>query len=140
VLVAIIVATVANILVPIVAMGEKHIIGQVPFGNRLPLAAILFLEYAMNYAMAATGSLVAISGGFVLTPAAVMKLGSGAFAFIVGVFSLWGAGPRTSVESWALWFSSFCFVSNAAFLLLAIRYAVSIRRRVIVQSFLGAWP
>jgi hypothetical protein len=92
VLVAIIVAAVANIIVPIVAMGERHISRQVPFGNRLPLAAILFLEYAMSYAMAATDSLVALSGGFVLTSAAVMTLGSGEFAFIVGMFSLWGAG------------------------------------------------
>jgi hypothetical protein len=135
--VVVIVAGIANMLVQIVAMSERHIFGQVPFGNRLPLAAILLLEYAMCYAMAAIESLVAISGGFVLTSAAAMTLGSGAFAFILGRFSLWGAGHRTSVESWGLGFIGFCFVSNAAFLVLAVRYAVYIPRQDTVQSFLG---
>jgi hypothetical protein len=130
------VAGAATTLVPTLVFSEKHIFGETPLRERLPLAGIVFLEYALSFMALVVDSRLAFGGGFVLASAAIMTLASGTGGVIVGIFSMWGWGHLQTSEVWALSFLGFAFFSNVVFLGSSVLYARAIRTRISGEGFL----
>jgi hypothetical protein len=132
--VALVVAALANALVPAVFFSETHFFGQTAPRERALVAAVVLTEYAIAFLLILLHADVGFASGYAVATAAIVTLGSAALAVLVVGISGWDWSTLYA-EIIGLGGFAFAVLSNVVFLIASIRYARAIHPRLHLGGF-----
>jgi hypothetical protein len=133
--VALVIAAIANAVVPAVFFAGTHLFGQTDLRYRMIVALIVLVEYAIAFLLLLLHANVGFASGYAVATSAIVALGSAALAFLT---------LRTAGWSWNAFYAeiagvagiAFAVLSNVVFLTSSIRYARAIHPRLHMGGFL----
>lgn len=128
-------AAIANALVPAVFFSETQLFGHTDPRYRALIALVVLIEYAMVFLVLVLHANVGFASGYAVTTAAIVTLGSAALAFVVVEPAGWDRNALYA-EIVVLAGLAFAVLSNAVFLLAAIRYVRTVHPRPHLGGFL----
>jgi hypothetical protein len=130
----VLIAGIANALVPAVFFSARHLFGPTDVRYRAAVAAMVLLEYAVVFLLLLLHANAPFAGGYAVATAAIVTLTSLALSYMTLAPAGWG-WSRTNVEALVLAGLAFAVISNIVFLIASIRYARAIHPRLHVGGF-----
>ena len=132
--VALVVAAIANALVPAVFFSGTHLFGQTDPRYRIMVAVVVLVEYAIAFLLLLLHANVGFASGYAVATSAIVTLGSAALTFLT---------LNTAEWSWTALYAeiagvagiAFAVLSNVVFLASSIRYARAIPPRLHLGGF-----
>lgn len=130
----VLIAGIANALVPAVFFSARHLFGPEDTRYRAAVAAMVLLEYAVVFLLLLLHANAPFASGYAVATAAIVALTSAALAYMT--IAPAGLGwSRPNVEAIVLAGLAFAVVSNIIFLIASIRYARAIHPRLHIGGF-----
>jgi len=131
---ALVVAALANALVPGVLFSFARFFGHVGAHQRALVIAVVVVEYAIAFLLILLHANVGFASGYAVATAGVVTLCSAALTCLVLSVASWnGSAPYSAMIG--LTGFAFSIVSNAVFLVAAIRWARAIHPRLHLGGF-----
>jgi hypothetical protein len=132
--VALVVAAIANALVPAVFFSGTQLFGQTDPRYRIMVALVVLLEYAIAFLLLLLHANVGFASGYAVATSAIVALGSAALAFLTLGTAGW-SGSALYPEIAGVVGIAFAVVSNVVFLASSVRYARAIHPRLHLGGF-----
>jgi hypothetical protein len=132
--VALVVAAMANALVPAVFFSVTHLFGQTDPRYRIVVAAVILAEYALAFLLLLLHANVGFASGYAVATSAIVALGSAALAFLTLDTAGWSWNALYA-EIAGVAGIAFAVLSNVVFLASSIRYARAIHPRLHLGGF-----
>ncbi|HTS10737.1 MAG TPA: hypothetical protein VMH00_01340 [Candidatus Limnocylindrales bacterium] len=128
------VAALANALVPALYFSETHLFGHTDARYRALIVLAVLVEYAMVFLVLVLHANVGFASGYALTTATIVTLGSAGLAWLVVGPVGWDRNALYAQIA-VLAGLAFAVLSNAVFLLAAIRYTKAVHPRPHLGGF-----
>jgi hypothetical protein len=132
--VALVVAAIANALVPAVFFSGTHLFGQTDARYRTAVAVVVLIEYAIAFLLLLLHANVGFASGYAVATSAIVALGSAALAFLTLSTAGWSWNALYA-EIAGVAGIAFAVLSNVVFLASSIRYARAIHPRLHLGGF-----
>jgi hypothetical protein len=132
--VALVIAAIANALVPAVFFSGTHLFGQTDPRYRIAVAAVVLIEYAIAFLLLLLHANVGFASGYAVATSAIVALGSAALAFLTLSTAGW-SWTALYAEIAGVAGIAFAVLSNVVFLASSIRYARAIHPRLHLGGF-----
>jgi hypothetical protein len=130
---ALLIAVLANALVPAVLFSATRFFGHTDARYRALVAVVVVAEYAIALLFILVHANVGFASGYAVATAAVVTLGSAALTFVTVYIARWGgSAPFAAI---VLGGFAFAVLSNLAFFVASIRYARAIHPRLHLGGF-----
>jgi hypothetical protein len=131
---ALCVAALANTLIPTAFFSDARLFGQTDPRYRSLVAVAVLAEYAIALLLVLLHANAGFASGYAVATATVVTLGSAALASLVLYLAGW-AWNTLHAEIVALGAFALAVLTNAVFLVAAIRYARTIHPRLHLDGF-----
>jgi len=132
--IALCVAALANALVPVVWLANARMFGDSNPHNRIVVAGVMIVEYAVGLLLLLANANIAFAGGYVVACGAIVTLASAILALATIEPGTWDWTELYAVIA-VLGGFAFALLSNIVLLVTSIRYARAVNRPLHIGGF-----